>query len=62
MCTTCEDFAAGLIDSVTADVCSDAERGVLGPAGEFVEDDEDLAPPCSLGSRARASRDRASLP
>lgn len=45
MCKTCEDLAAGLIDSVTADVCSDAERGAAGPAGEFVEDDEDLAPP-----------------
>ena len=45
MCTTCEDLAAGLIDSVTADVCRDAERGAAGPAGEFVEDDEDLAPP-----------------
>lgn len=25
MCQSCEDFAAGLIDAVTADVCDDAE-------------------------------------
>jgi|GEM_PF-5940038 len=39
MCQSCEDFAAGLIDAVTADVCSDAERGEFGPYDEGDWDD-----------------------